>query len=134
VADKQRAARELLKLLPSGVAGLSMSLAAADASAIAVAEKADRSVGDRMASIRSDVAGALEQHATDAQPFVAIDRDLLLAWWGNGWHNGGWHNGGWGNGGAAWHNGGWANGGAAWHNGGWANGGAAWHNGGFRNW
>ena len=117
----RRTAHELLKLLPSGVAGLSLSLAAADASAIAVSghtEKADRSLGDRLDAIRKDVAGALEQHAKDALPFVAIDRNLLLAWWGNGWHNGGWHNGGWGNGGAAWHNGGWGNGGAAWHNGG----------------
>jgi rSAM-associated Gly-rich repeat protein len=137
MTKSRHAARELLKLLPSGVAGLSMSLAAADASAIAVAgqaEKADRSVGDRMEAIRRSVAGALEQQAKPTEPFVAINRDLLLAWWGNGWHNGGWHNGGWGNGGAAWHNGGWGNGGAAWHNGGWANGGAAWHNGGFRNW
>lgn len=132
MASNRRAARELLKLLPSGVAGLSLSLASADASATAVAgqvEKAGRSVGDRLEAIRKDVAGAMEQ-----QPFVTIDRDLLLAWWGNGWHNGGWHNGGWGNGGAAWHNGGWGNGGAAWHNGGWGNGGAGWHNGGFRNW
>ena len=137
MTDSRRAARELLKLLPSGVAGLSLSLASADASAIVTEGKADRSVGERLSSIRNDVAGAIEQHAKDAQPFVAIDRSLLLAWWGNGgWRNGGggWHNGGWGNGGAAWHNGGWGNGGAAWHNGGWGNGGAAWHNGGFRNW
>ena len=137
MAKSRRTAHELLRLLPSGVAGLSMSLASADASAIAVAEpaaKADRSVGERMQSIRRDVASALEQYAKDAQPFVAVDPGLLLAWWGNGGHDGGWHNGGWGNGGAAWHNGGWGNGGAAWHNGGWGNGGAAWHNGGFRNW
>ncbi len=140
MAQSRRKARELLRLLPSGVAGLSMSLASADASAIAVAgppEKFDRTIGDRIQSIRSDVAGALEQYARDAKPFVAVDPELLLAWWGNGgWHNGGWHNGGFGNAaaGAGWHNGGWANGGAAWHNGGWANGGAAWHNGGFRNW
>ena len=108
----RRAARELLKLLPSGVAGLSLGLASADASALAVAgreEKADRPVGDRLDALAKDVAGALEQHARDAQPFVAVDRELLLAWWGNGWHNGGWHNGGWGNGGAAWHNGGFRN-------------------------
>jgi rSAM-associated Gly-rich repeat protein len=119
----RRTAQELLRLLPSGVAGLSMSLASADASAIAGAETAGRSVGDRLESIRSDVAGALEQYAKDAKPFVAIDSDLLLAWWGNGWHNGGFGNGGW-------HNGGFGNGG--WHNGGFGNGG--WHNGGFRNW
>jgi rSAM-associated Gly-rich repeat protein len=122
MAVSRRKARELLRLLPSGVAGISMSLASADASAIAVsgpAERAERSVADRLDSIRGDVAGALEQYARDAQPFVAVDPELLLAWWGNGgWHNGGWHNGGFGNGG--------------WHNGGFGNGG--WHNGGFRNW
>jgi rSAM-associated Gly-rich repeat protein len=88
-----------------------MSLASADASAIAAsggAETPDRSVYDRIQSLRGDVAGALEQYAKDAQPFVAVDRDQLLAWWGNGWHNGGWHNGGFGNGGFA--NGGWHNG------------------------
>ena len=116
-------ARELLRLLPSGVAGLSMGLASADASAIAVAPKADRSVGDRLESLRGDVAAALEQYAKDSQPFVAVDPKTLLAWWGNGgWHNGGWHNGGFGNGG-------FGNGG--WHNGGFGNGG--WHNG-FHNW
>lgn len=122
MARSRRKVQELLRLLPSGVAGLSMSLASADASAIAVsehAEKADRSVADRLQSIRSDVADALDQYAEDAKPFVAVDPDLLLAWWGNGgWHNGGWHNGGFGN--------------AGWHNGGFGNGG--WHNGGFRNW
>jgi len=123
MAKSRRTAHELLRLLPSGVAGISMSLAAADASATAAsrhAEKAGRSVTDRLQSIRDDVAGALEQYAEDAKPFVAVDPDLLLAWWGNGgWHNGGWHNGGFANGGG-------------WHNGGWVNGG--WHNGGFRNW
>ena len=128
MSKSRRTAQELLRLLPSGVAGLSMSLASADASAIAASErpeKADRSIGDRIQSVRGDVAGALEQYAKDAQPFVAVAPDLLLAWWGNG----GWHNGGGG-----WHNGGWGNGGAAWHNGSWGNGGAVWHNGGFRNW
>lgn len=126
MTQSRRKARELLRLLPSGVAGLSMSLASADASAFTIAEHPEttgRTVGDRIQSIRSDVAGALEQYAQDAQPFVAVDPELLLAWWGNGWHNGGWHNGGFGNGG-------FGNGG--WHNGGFGNGG--WHNGGFRNW
>ncbi|CAN5911411.1 hypothetical protein BH11PSE3_BH11PSE3_39480 [soil metagenome] len=122
MAATRRKIRELLRLLPSGAAGLSMSLAAADASATAVSaagENPDRSVADRLQSLRGDVYGALEQYARDAQPFVAVDAQQLLAWWGNGgWHNGGWHNGGFGNGG--------------WHNGGFGNGG--WHNGGFRNW
>jgi rSAM-associated Gly-rich repeat protein len=126
MANSRRTAHELLKLLPSGVAGLSISLASADALAIAASEpaaRADRSITDRLQSIRNDVAGALEQYAEDGKPFVAIDPQSLLAWFGNG----GWHNGGFGNGG--WHNGGFGNGG--WHNGGFGNGG--WHNG-FRNW
>lgn len=127
MASSRHTARELLRLLPSGVAGLSISLASADASAIAVSgsgEKADRSVADRLQSLRSDVSGALEQYAEDGKPFVAIDPGSLLAWFGNGgWHNGGWHNGGFGN--AGFGNGGW-------HNGGFGNGG--WHNGSFRNW
>ena len=58
-----------------------------------------------------------------SEPYVALDPETKLAWWGNGgWRNGGWRNGGWGNGG--WHN--WGNG---WHN--WGNG---WHNGGWNNW
>src|SRR6478736_1255551 len=98
MTQDRRSARALAALLPAGAFGLSVSLA-------------------------SD---ALQQYAKDGEPFVAIDPDKQLAWWGNGWHNGGWgwhnggwHNGGWGNG---WHNGGWGNG---WHNGGWGNG---WHN------
>ena len=76
-------------------------------------------VAERLQSIRLSVSDALQQYAKDGEPFVAVDPEQQLAWWGNGWRNGGWHNGGWGNG---WHNGGWGNG---WHNGGWGNG---WHN------
>ena len=64
------------------------------------------------------------------EPFLKVDAEKRLAWWGNGWHNGGWNN--WGNG---WHNGGWGNilpivpfGNGGWHN--WGNG---WHNG-WHNW
>ena len=42
MTQSRRKARELLRLLPSGVAGLSMSLASADASAFAVAEHPER--------------------------------------------------------------------------------------------
>ena len=117
--------RALAQLLPSGALGLSVGLAAADASATAVAAPkgpATASVADRLQSIRTDVSSALEQYRKDGEPFVAVDPEQMLAWWGNGgWRNGGWRNGGWGNGG--WHNGGW-------HNGGWGNG---WHNG-WHNW
>lgn len=139
MAKRHQSLRNLAKLLPSGAAGLSISLACADASAMAVAEPAAKdagSVNERLQSIRRDVTSVMEQYAKDREPVVGVDPEERLAWWGNAWRNGGggWHNGGWANGGGAWHNGGWANGGGAWHNGGWANGGGAWHNGGFRNW
>ena len=127
MAKGHQSLRNLAKLLPSGAAGLSMSLAYADASAMAVAEPAAKdagSVNERLQSIRRDVASAMAQYAADSEPVVGVNPEERLVWWGNGgWRNGGWHNGGW-------HNGGWANGG--WHNGGWHNGG--WANGGFRNW
>ena len=59
------------------------------------------SVAERLESLRSDVSGALEQHRKEGGPFVVVDPEQKLAWWGNGgWRNGGWRNGGWGN----WHN------------------------------
>ena len=52
---------------------------------------------DRLQAIRGDISSALEQYATDGEPFVAVDPATRLAWWGNGgWRNGGWRNGGWG--------------------------------------
>jgi rSAM-associated Gly-rich repeat protein len=131
MAQDRRSARALAALLPAGAFGLSVSLASADAAATATADvgtapKKPGEIAERLQSIRLSVSDALEQYARDREPFVAVDPDKQLAWWGNGWHNGGWgwHNGGWGNG---WHNGGWGNG---WHNGGWGNG---WHNGGWGN-
>jgi rSAM-associated Gly-rich repeat protein len=124
MAQDRRSARALAALLPAGAFGLSVSLASADAAAstspeIALGQKPG-DVAEKLQSIRLSVSEALEQYAQDKAPFVAVDPDQRLAWWGNGWHRGwGWH-GGWGNGG--WHNGGWGNG---WHNGGWGNG---WHN------
>ena len=131
MAQDRRSARALAALLPAGAFGLSVSLASADAAATASPDagaqpKQPGEVAERLQSIRLSVSDALEQYAKDGEPFVALDPDKQLAWWGNGWrnggwgwHNGGWHNGGWGNG---WHNGGWGNG---WHNGVWGNG---WHN------
>ena len=124
MAQDRRSARALVALLPAGAFGLSVSLASADASASTSPEVQPNKPGDvaeKLQSIRLSVSDALQQYAQDKEPFVAVDPEQRLAWWGNGWHNGGWgwHNGGWGNG---WHNGGWGNG---WHNGGWGNG---WHN------
>src|SRR5690349_941636 len=118
MANDRRTLRALAALLPAGALGLSMSLAAADAGAAKV-DGADRpakeSVAHRLQSIRNSVSTVVNEATKDADD-QAVDRDIELAWWGNGgWRNGGWHN--WGNG---WHNG-WGNGG--WHN--WGNG---WHN------
>ncbi|MFZ5782508.1 MAG: hypothetical protein ACOY4R_20105 [Pseudomonadota bacterium] len=136
MARDRRPPHALTALLPAGALGLSVSLASADAAASLSADAATRlaepeEVAKKLQSIRLSVSEALEKYAKDGEPFVAVDPESQLAWWGNGWrnggwgwHNGGWHNGGWGNG---WHNGGWGNG---WHNGGWGNG---WHNGGWGN-
>ncbi len=111
--------RVLAQLLPSGALGLSAGLAAADAAAATTLETDGMagSIAGRLEALRADVSGAIEQYRRDGTPFVAVDPEQRLAWWGNGgWRNGGWHN--WGNG---WHNGGWGNGGwGNWHNG--------WHN------
>ena len=119
----RRVTQALLELLPKGIVGVSMALAAADAGATTLAPSPeDTSVTLRLEALRGSVGEAWKQAQQKSEPYVAVDPDSLLAWWGNGgWHNGGWHNGSWGNGGASWHNGGWGNGGAGWHNG-------------FRNW
>lgn len=126
MAQDRRSARALAALLPAGAFGFSVSLASADAAAALSSDgnsqaKKPGEIAKQLQSIRLSVSDALEKYAKDREPFVAVDPETRLAWWGNGWH-GGWHNGGWG-----WHNGGWGNG---WHNGGWGNG---WHNGGWGN-
>jgi rSAM-associated Gly-rich repeat protein len=128
MGQDRRSARALAALLPAGALGLSVSLASADAAATLSSDSSPTAkqlgnVAERLQSIRASVSDAVEQYAKDGKPFVAVDPETQLAWWGNGgWRNGGWRNGGWGNGG--WHN--WGNGG--WHN--WGNG---WHNG-WLNW
>jgi rSAM-associated Gly-rich repeat protein len=126
----RRSSEALAALLPAGVMGLSMALAAADATAataVSDAPNASKSVAARLEAIRGSVSDAWKQAYEKSEPYVALDPETKLAWWGNGgWRNGGWRNGGWGNGG--WHN--WGNGG--WHNGGWGNGGwNNWGNGGL---
>jgi len=114
MADDRRSFRTLAKLLPTGILGLSIGLAAAGAHATNAAgpSASTSSVATRLKAIRSSVSDVVHDAAQEG-----VDSPVELAWWGNGWHNGGWHN--WGNGG--WHNGGWHN----WGNGGWGNG---WHN------
>jgi rSAM-associated Gly-rich repeat protein len=135
MSQDRRTLSALAALLPAGTLGLSVSLAAADAKAFATANpdaKKSGSVAERLQSIRDSVSGALNEMPNGDEPFLKVDPDRRLAWWGNGWHNG-WHNGGWHNGG--WGNGGWGNGGllapllggAPWGNG-WNNWGNGWHN------
>jgi rSAM-associated Gly-rich repeat protein len=123
MANDRRTLRALAALLPAGALGLSMSLAAADADAAKASgaeTPATTSVAQRLQSIRNSVSTVVNEAAKDTDD-PTVDRDIQLAWWGNGgWRNGGWHN--WGNG---WHNG-WHNGG--WGNGGWHNWGNGWHN------
>ena len=129
--------RALAALLPTGVMGLSMSLASADARATAAStsgtsDQSSPSVAYRLEAVRRSVSVVIRMPMAGGPQEEAGDDGTPLAWWGNGWHNGGWRNGGWHNGGwhnGGWHNGGWGNGG--WHNGGWGNGG--WHNGGWGN-
>ena len=129
MTQDRRSLRALAALLPSGILGLSMSLAAADASATAAVGKAPgkdtpESVAHRLEAIRNSVSVVIRIPMDGDKEQASDDDNVQLAWWGNGWRNGGWHNGGW-------HNGGWGNG---WHNGGWNNWGNGWHNGGWGNW
>src|SRR6195256_1130556 len=111
MGQDRRTARALAALLPASALGLSVSLASADAAATLASDgsaQAQRpgNVAGRLQSIRASVSDAVEQYGKDGKPFVAVDPETQLAWWGNGgWRNGGWRNGGWGNGG--WHN--WGN-------------------------
>ncbi|MDP1837591.1 MAG: hypothetical protein Q8L19_03740 [Reyranella sp.] len=139
MTQDRRSLRALSALLPSGILGLSISLASADSmAAISSGErtvpKDPESVALRLQAIRTTVSVVVQLPAPEGEEAGSPEAEPRLAWWGNGgwrnggwgWHNGGWHNGGWGNGG--WHNGGWGNGGwhiGGWHNGGWGNG---WHN------
>jgi rSAM-associated Gly-rich repeat protein len=121
MGQDRRTARALAVLLPAGALGLSVSLASADAAASLVSDgakaKEPANVAKRLQSIRTSVSDAVEQYGKDSKPFVAVDPETQLAWWGNGgWRNGGWGNGGWHN----WGNGGWHNWGNGWHNG-WLN-------------
>ena len=127
----RRSIEALARLLPGGVMGLSIALAAADAAAATTeAPIEDKSVATRLEALRGSVTDAWKEAMEKSEPYVGVDPETKLAWWGNGWRNGGWHNGGWHNGG--WHNGGWGNGGIV---GGILGGlfGSPWGNG-FRNW
>ena len=130
MTQDRRTLSALAALLPAGTLGLSVSLAAAGAKATAVNDpevKQPGAVHERLDAIRRTVSGIVNETPQGNEPFLKVDPEKRLAWWGNGWHNGGWGNGGW-------HNGGWGNilpivpFGNGWHN--WGNG---WHNG-WHNW
>src|SRR5216684_4366224 len=113
MSKQRRSVEALAALLPAGVMGLSIGLAAADAAASTTDTNMPNergSVAARLEAIRGSVSEAWKQAYEKSEPYVALDPETRLAWWGNGgWRNGGWHNGGWRN--AGWHNGGWGNGG-----------------------
>ena len=111
MTQDRRTLSALAALLPAGTLGLSISLASADAKATATGDpeaKKPGAIHERLDSIRRTVSTIVNETPQGNEPFLKVDAEKRLAWWGNGWHNGGW---GWHNGG--WHNGGWGNG---WHN------------------
>lgn len=116
-ASKKNLAFMLSTVIPTGVAGLSACLSAADASAAVQSDVAKTEIAEKLQSIRATVSAAqgIELRGTTVSK---DDPSQQVAWW---WRNGGWGNGGWRNGG--WGNGGWHNWGNGWHN--WGNG---WHN------
>ena len=96
MAQDRRSARALAALLPAGAFGLSVSLASADAAATPRSEAVPRPRSPATlqsvcnpSALRSPM--HVEQYAKDGEPFVAVDPETQLAWWGNGgWRNGGW--------------------------------------------
>jgi rSAM-associated Gly-rich repeat protein len=140
MTEDRRTLSALAALLPAGTLGLSVSLAAADARASTASDPEARTPGAieaRLGAIRRTVSTIVNETPHGSEPFLKVDAEKRLAWWGNGWHNGGWNN--WGNG---WQNGGWGNvlplpilpqWGNGWQNGGWHNWGNGWHNG-WHNW
>jgi rSAM-associated Gly-rich repeat protein len=128
MTQDRRTLSALAALLPAGTLGLSIGLASADAKAATTnppEAKKPGAIHERLDSIRRTVSSIVNEAPVTGpdgreEPFLKVDAEKRLAWWGNGWHNGGWGNG--------WHNGGWNNWGNGWHN--WGNG---WHNG-WHNW
>jgi rSAM-associated Gly-rich repeat protein len=113
--------KALSTLLPAGLFGMSVALAAAPPAAKSAGPS--ESVDARLQAIRSGVSALTQEPSAEPR----TDPNIIKVWWGNGgWGRPGWGNGGWRPG---WRNGGWGNGG--WRNGGWRNGG--WPNF-WRNW
>ena len=86
----RRSIEALANLLPSGVMGLSIALAAADAAAVTTEPPAEnKSVAARLEALRGSVSDAWREAMEKSEPYVGVDPETKLAWWGNGWHNGG---------------------------------------------
>ena len=105
MAQDRRTFHALAALLPAGVLGYSLSLAAADAmaatsSADSAVQAKTESVALRLEAIRNSVSVIVRLNAKPGEDFESAAAETKLAWWGNGgWRNGGWRNGGWRNGG-----------------------------------
>jgi len=99
MAQDRRTLNALAALLPAGTMGLSISLASADAKATATGDpeaKKPGAIHERLDSIRRTVSTIVNETPVIGpdgreEPFLKVDAEKRLAWWGNGWHNG-WHN------------------------------------------
>ena len=96
MAQDRRTWSALAALLPAGTMGLSISLASADAKATATGEPEAKKPGaahERLDSIRRTVSTIVNETPVTGpdgreEPFLKVDAEKRLAWWGNGWHNG----------------------------------------------
>src|SRR5258708_33038579 len=83
----RRSVEALAALLPAGVASLSIGLAAADANAstaVSDSPNTSKSVAARLEAIRGSGSEAWKQALEKSEPYVAVDPETKLAWWGNG--------------------------------------------------
>lgn len=117
MSRRQKYLNVLSEILPAGLIGVSMALAAAPSSAredpASLQPPTSDSVSERLAAIRAAVSALAGETGGTVSP---ADSDRLLAW-GNWWRNWGWYRPWRGWGWPNWRN--WPN----WHN--WGN---WWHN------
>ena len=98
MGQDRRTLSALAALLPAGTLGLSIGLASADAKAATTNPPEARKPGaihQRLDSIRRTVSTIVNETPVTGpdgreEPFLKVDAEKRLAWWGNGWHNG-WH-------------------------------------------
>ena len=100
MGQDRRTLSALAALLPAGTLGLSIGLASADAKAPPPASPKPGSPARSTSgsiSIRRTVSTIVNKTPVTGpdgreEPFLKVDAEKRLAWWGNGWHNGGWNN------------------------------------------